>query len=523
VTLTPLVGSLLLAALLNCATAAWAARRRGSPGWAGLLIAALAVGVWSGAYALELGSAALADRELWGALKYLGTTMLPVGWLLFVLQYTGQDHRISRRLLALLAVEPVTVLTLLALPATRALVRSYPPGAASAGPAPLLRLGPVYWVHFCYTNLLVLVAAVVLLVALFRVPRTRRRRTGLLLVVLAVPWLVNLLGAIHASPLGGLDYTPLALTLAAVVMTGGFVLPPMRELMVLARDSLMAALPDAVFVLDPAGRLVDTNPRAQRLLAVDRDGSEEPALPGLLTRCGRGAVPVDGDGTVSGVGRVTVDGRHYEGSVTAVLGPGGAAAGRLLVLSDVTDRARTERRLEQLAYQDPLTGLPNRQRLEGMLDEALAEAQRDGSPLGVLLVDLDRFKAVNDAWGHAAGDELLAAVAVRLRGGVRSRDTVARLGGDEFVVLLPGASLGVARGLARRLQAALVRPVQVQGHWVAVPASVGVAAWPESAADPPGLLASADRDMYRAKGGGASAPLRLARRDGGGQQDVAAL
>ena len=103
---------------------------------------------------------------------------------------------------------------------------------------------------------------------------------------------------------------------------------------------------------------------------------------------------------------------------------------------DITDRKRAEEEIEHLAYHDALTGLPNRKCLQDHIELALAQAQRSGSKLAVLFLDLDRFKLVNDTMGHGVGDEVLRQVGARLRGCVRAGDTVARVGGDEFVLLL---------------------------------------------------------------------------------------
>ncbi|MEO7980405.1 MAG: EAL domain-containing protein [Sporichthyaceae bacterium] len=153
----------------------------------------------------------------------------------------------------------------------------------------------------------------------------------------------------------------------------------------------------------------------------------------------------------------------------------------------------------RLARHDALTSLPNRTLFLDRVEQAVRRAQRSGSALAVLFLDLDGFKGVNDRFGHAEGDELLKVVAARLVGCVRAVDSVARLGGDEFAVLLEGvedvAELDI---LCQRLLAALRREIRVMGHEVVVGASIGVAlGTPED--DAPGLLRNADMAMYRAK------------------------
>ncbi|MEU2350800.1 diguanylate cyclase [Modestobacter sp. NPDC049651] len=187
------------------------------------------------------------------------------------------------------------------------------------------------------------------------------------------------------------------------------------------------------------------------------------------------------------------------------------------VQNDVTARVEAERELlherdrtrrhvaqiEELAYTDPLTGLPNRRRFEERVEAALWQARLDSTGFALLFLDLDRFKEVNDALGHAAGDELLQVVATRLRGRLRRGDLLARLGGDEFLVGLPGLDPATAATEAGRVAAelrlALDAPVEVAGRPVQVRASVGVAVTPEDGAEFGPLLHAADARMYRSK------------------------
>lgn len=155
-----------------------------------------------------------------------------------------------------------------------------------------------------------------------------------------------------------------------------------------------------------------------------------------------------------------------------------------------------------LARHDPLTGLPNRVLLRERLDRALARSKRK-SPLSVLCVDLDRFKAVNDTLGHPIGDELLRAVAGRLSACVREGDTVARLGGDEFVVLLPGVQgREQAEELAQRLIETIGTAFEIQGHRITIGTSIGLAMAPDDGDHAETLLANADLALYRAKAQG---------------------
>ena len=173
------------------------------------------------------------------------------------------------------------------------------------------------------------------------------------------------------------------------------------------------------------------------------------------------------------------------------------------VLASALDRAHAEAEVRSRALHDPLTGLANRAFLDAHIPQALAAAEREGEEVALLLMDLDRFKVVNDTLGHGAGDELLRVVAQRLREGVRGGDVVARFGGDEFVVACDRASsvLSVA-ALAERLIGALEQPIVVGGRELFVSASVGIVVADARHANADSLLRDADVAMYRAKEGG---------------------
>jgi len=194
------------------------------------------------------------------------------------------------------------------------------------------------------------------------------------------------------------------------------------------------------------------------------------------------------------------DGRGIwsEARVSTIVDGTGELVGLQGIVRDVSERKSVEDQLAHQALHDPLTGLPNRTLLSDRIDQALARLKREDGVAGVLFLDLDGFKHINDSLGHALGDELLQGVGERLRSAARGADSVARLGGDEFVVLCENlVDPAEAMTLAERLLEALATPFDIAGHQLFVSASIGVATTP--ATDPDTILRDADTAMYQAK------------------------
>lgn len=179
------------------------------------------------------------------------------------------------------------------------------------------------------------------------------------------------------------------------------------------------------------------------------------------------------------------------------MGRDGSYEGAVAMTSDITERKAAEVQLEFLAHHDPLTGLPNRSYLGDRLEAALSRSSVTGDEVTVAFIDLDGFKAVNDRFGHQAGDTVLTHVARRLQAITRPEDVVARVGGDEFVIMLADAG-GTTQEFTDRIQSAFVRPIRLPGGDAPVGASVGVAS-ARRGTSVEALLAAADRSMYGAK------------------------
>ena len=198
------------------------------------------------------------------------------------------------------------------------------------------------------------------------------------------------------------------------------------------------------------------------------------------------------------------NGREIRVEITSHTLPFDGRNAALVVAQDVTQRLELQDQLAHQAFHDTLTGLPNRMLFSNRLEHALARSARSADPLAVLFIDLDGFKVVNDSLGHAQGDELLIAVSERLSACVRAGDTVARRGGDEFTILLEDSNAEQAIEAAQRIGRRLAAPIELQGHTVYAPASIGIACKSSPLVKADDLLRDADVAMYAAKQRGKS-------------------
>ncbi|PKN16320.1 MAG: hypothetical protein CVU66_01355 [Deltaproteobacteria bacterium HGW-Deltaproteobacteria-23] len=195
--------------------------------------------------------------------------------------------------------------------------------------------------------------------------------------------------------------------------------------------------------------------------------------------------------------------RYYQGSLASILDRQKKLVGYVLMLQDISERREQERIIHHMAYHDALTGLPNRILLNDRLEQAVASVKRNSVAGAVMMLDLDRFKDINDSLGHSTGDALLNEVARRLVDILRKSDTVSRMGGDEFVLLLPTIANSESSSLiAGKIVRAFRKPFFCDGHTLQVTTSIGIANFPEDGEDAETILKNADIALYRVKESG---------------------
>jgi diguanylate cyclase (GGDEF)-like protein/PAS domain S-box-containing protein len=278
---------------------------------------------------------------------------------------------------------------------------------------------------------------------------------------------------------------------------------------------LLDWMPDGVVVVDADGTIIYANRRVEKITGYSRHElqgrSIELLVPTRLRavhkvhRRDYAARPAPRSmGTASHDFNVRrKDGSEFSADIA--LGPlkSDGHPGVVAVIRDISERRRFEVLLEHQALHDPLTGLANRTLFIDRLKQAIQSGRRDRRHVALVMLDLDRFKPLNDAFGHAVGDAALKRFAAKLAHGLRATDTAARLGGDEFAWILPGVTdRGAAERMVRELLLGLKMRLSIAGKAVTVRVSAGMALYPNDGVDVDRLMRRADASLYSAKRGG---------------------
>ena len=283
---------------------------------------------------------------------------------------------------------------------------------------------------------------------------------------------------------------------------------------------ILQTITEGIITADEIGTIEDINPAAEKMFGISKQtavgqnvkifmkADEQAALDDALVRYSN-----TGEAAILGKLReaeaLRADGTTFPVEFTiSEIDEGSGRRKFIGVMRDITVRKQHLKQIEFFAHHDALTGLPNRHLFDDRLTQALIVTGRRKSRLALMFIDLDKFKSINDTFGHEVGDIVLNSVATRLLNRVRASDTVARVGGDEFVVVLDdvGENENAAQ-IAQDMIDSVTTPIEVGGEKCTVGASIGIAIYPEDADAASSLLACADEAMYRAKALGRSSYL----------------
>ena len=456
------------------------------------------VALWSFCVGFETLAQNLEGKLFFSKLQYLGVAPLPVLWVVFTLSYTGRRRWTRlRNILPLLFIPALTLIIALTNSRHGLLYQDAYLETTAFRPDLVVKHGAWFWGgHMAYSYTLLAVGVGVLLYSYEASHKLYRKQYRSLLIASSFPIVANLLFLSGANPLGGVDPTPLSFALSCMIIAPALLRYRLFDLMPVARRTVIETLPVGIFVIDLHDRIIDVNPEGQRLLSLGVDALIGTQVSKLIPAW---SVISDLYGTSSEPEELSLSlgGHTLELDVTVVdlKNAQQATVGYTVMARDIS----VQKAYETMALKDPLTNLPNRRFLELEAHKALRVAQRAGWQVAILYLDLDKFKPVNDRFGHDVGDHLLKKVAQRIQASARASDIIARFGGDEFVILAQGVDVSEATEIANRILATISQPFQVEGHTLTIGGSIGVALFPNDAQSLEHLIQNADTAMYAAK------------------------
>ncbi len=525
-TLTPYAIFCAISACIAAFVVILAWQRRSAPAGTALVLLMTAVAVWSMGAAFEYAALGIPAKVFFSKILYIGVLSTPVFFFLFALQYSHLNKWVTKRNIFLLFVIPFITCIMTLTNELHGLIWSGFILISGDQNYLIYEYGFWYWIGVNgYSYILMFVGMTILIWGATRLPSHSRSQATLVIIATLLPLVVSVLYEANLISVPGLEPTIFAMVLSGVIFVWAISYFYLLDLAPLARHTLIETMSDGMLVLDENYRVIDVNPAVQHLLKLTssiqlKNKAEEvfKPWPDLLQRLHE---------TKNERIEIVLNTSHNS-FLEIILSPlqdeQGSLIGILLVLRNITDRKRAEDEIkianERLSAQlakveslqailreqvirDALTGLFNRRYLDESLGNELAHAKREGKPVSILMMDIDHFKELNDAYGHKAGDQMLKAISRFLLSGVRQSDMVCRYGGEEFTIIMPGASLEDAKYRAETFVSEF-RDLQVfrEEQQLKSTISVGVAIFPEHGKTSDELIQAADTALYMAKKAG---------------------
>lgn len=517
---------LILNAALAAAIAILLNRRHAAPGRDALIWMLFGLAVWAFGYAMITVFQSLDEKIFWLRFENIGILTVPVFWFLFTVQYAQVDKWLSRYTGSVFFVIPAISLIIIFsenwFPLYYASVR---PLAESGGPLVIER-GPWYLIAAIQAYLLNLAGMGVLIWRFIYYRNIYRQQLAVLVGAVLIPVVVNLfyqLAPRIMPPLSvPIDLTPISFTVTAMLLSAGVFGLRLFDLIPIARHTILEHIPEMVFVVDAHDRVLDANSAAQNAVGksleeiIGKDPLEVfQKWPQLINRFlttdeAHEEIQIPGDPP-----------RTLEIDISPLYNQLKQLAGRVIVAHDVTEHKWLEndlkyanealiKQLEEInklrdelqvqAIHDPLTNAFNRRYLTEFLEKEISRAQRERTPVTIVILDVDNFKQFNDSYGHKCGDEVLQSITKFLNEHSRRGDVVCRYGGEEFVVLMPNVSLETAFERAEMWRQDFSETgIEYEGMELFATFSAGVATFPQHGLTGEAILQSADKALLQSK------------------------
>jgi len=497
----------LLSAAISVAVGWYAWKRKPTPGAQALALLAFFEAEWCFTYLMQLLASDLNSKLFWNNAQFLGAVIAPLMYFAFGVEYNRLSTLLNRFNWRWLTPISASILVLIWSDSLHHLFRINPTLVqGSLFTTMQFTDGPLFGIYTIYAYTLLVITSLLILVHYLVANRLYRLQISLLLIGILIPWVVSVITALKLLPVTLHDTTPLTFGISNLLMSLALFRFRIFELVPIARDLLIENLQDCVFVLNAQSKIIDMNPSAERLIGqklhqcAGKTISDLLPIPLAWVKSAAQSSPFIHDLKLNQNEQDVA----YEVQISSLLSAEGSSIGQIVVLSDISDRLRTQEKLRQLAITDSLTGLFNRRYFSLVVNQELERALRYHHDLSIILLDIDFFKEVNDRLGHLAGDQVLSQLAQECFSGLRAFDICARYGGEEFVIALPETGLDSACQTAERLRKTaedmLVSTPQGDAR---ITISLGVASLSQCADNSLyDLINRADQALYHAKNHG---------------------
>ena len=498
----PYIMPLLAAGALMLAIAYWVWNYR-SERWAKTFaVLALFCAFYALTYAMEISSVSLDILFFWLKVEYIAVAFIPAILLLFAYDYSGRAGRSYLKISVVLAIIPF--LTLIVLYTNQYHYLFYQTFRIDHGglfPVITFERGPWYWVHSAYIIFSILLANIFFVLMWFNANQVFRKQISLILLASLIPWLGFIFYLTRVIS-WNIDLNPYFLSSCSLMIFWGLIRYRLLDMLPIARARLFEELPDGALIIDNSLRIVDLNTSAQRYLQISADAIGKP-VSDVLLKWPQLAAKIKPHKK-----RSNIEMRNYLSEEVCWLkidfiplqDKSNRLYGQMIILRETTDRKLFEEKLEHLATTDDLTGLWNRRYFLEVAEKEMIRAKRYNNKFSMIMIDIDRFKKINDSFGHSAGDKTLKHLALLLKSRLREVDVAARLGGEEFGILLPNTDLNSAFNLAEDLRESISStPVIYDDKEIYTTVSIGVTGYHSSISEVDDILKEADKALYRAK------------------------
>ncbi len=520
---------LIINAILASIIAILLGRKHEAPGRIAMTWMLAGLAVWAFGYALNITSATLEAKIFWMRIQNIGILTVPAFWFLFTVQYAQVDRWLNRNTGALFFIIPLISLVFIFSDRWFHLYYSaIRPLSENGGPLVIER-GPFYLVAAIQAYLLNLTGTGILIWRFVHYRNIYRKQLLILVGAVLIPLVVNIFyqfaPRIIPSFSLSIDLTPISFTITAFLLSAGVLGLRLFDLIPIARHTVLEHIPEMVFVVDAHDRLLDANSVAQKILgkSLDEIIGKDPlevfqAWPQLINRFltaneTHDEIQIPGDPP-----------RMLEIDISPLYNQFNQLNGRVIVAHDITEHKWLENdltyandalkkqlaeieqlrnELEEQAIRDPLTNAYNRRYMAEFLDNEIARAEREHTPVTIVIMDMDNFKQFNDTYGHKCGDVVLLAITNFLNEHSRRGDVVCRYGGEEFVILMPHVSLEIGYERAEMWRQSFSEAaIDYEGMKLSATFSAGVATFPQHGATGDAILQAADKALYKSKDAG---------------------